>query len=247
MEEKMGDTLKKKVALVTGGGRGIGEAIAIALSDEEANVAVAGRNRGRLDRVVNELKERGGEALALEADVSKVKDVETMVQRTLGEFGKIDILVNNAGQILRTTVTETDPADWDNIVNVNLRGTFLCSRAVVPQMIRQRGGKIINICSTAGKHGYPARTAYCASKFAVSGFNESLAQEVAEHGITVSSICPGMVVTDMALSTRPGADTSKWLTPKDIADIVVFLATRPSRVLIPEVIVLAAELDYFRQ
>ena len=243
----MKSDLKGKIGIVTGAGSGIGRAIALAFIAEGAKVAVAGRNQEKLNRVARELKNLGGKGLALVADVSKEKDVESMVQKTLARFGKIDILVNNAGQILREKITDTDPSNWDNIINVNLRGTFLCSKAVLPFMIRQQNGRIINISSTAGKYGAPSRTAYCASKFAVSGLNESLAQEVAANGITISSICPGRVATDMSLSVRPGAETSEWLTPEDIAEVAVFLSTRPSRVLIPEIVILAANVDYFKQ
>jgi len=239
--------LTNKVAIVTGGNKGIGKAISLRLAEEGADVVIAARDTEAADEVVRKVEQKGRHSLSVKTDVMQSDQVEAMVKKVMDEFGRIDILVNNAGQILKVEAAKTKVADWDNIINVNVRGTFLCSRTVLPHMIRRRGGKIINISSTAGKRGTPEVSAYCASKFAVSGFSESIAQEVAKYGITVNSICPGMVLTKMGLSVSPETDTSKWLTPEDIADVVVFLATRPSRVLIPEMLVLASDVDYFRQ
>jgi 3-oxoacyl-[acyl-carrier protein] reductase len=217
------------------------------LSEAGAKIAIAGRNSTRLNQVAEQIENRGGDGLAVVADVTKESDVEDMVARVLDRYKRVDILVNNAGQIIKRKVIDTTTAEWDNIIAVNLRGTFLCTRAVLSAMIRQRNGKIINISSTGGRRANPATTAYASSKFGVSGFSESLAQEMAERGITVTSVCPGLVASDMTRAILPGADTSKWLDPKDVGELVVFLATRPSRVLIPEVFILASEADYFRQ
>lgn len=239
--------LTNKVAIVTGGNKGIGKAISLRLAEEGADVVLAARDTKAADEVVRKVKQKGRRSFSAKTDVTQSDQVEAMVKKAMDEFGRIDVLVNNAGQILKVETVKTKVADWNNIINVNVKGTFLCSRAVLPHMIRQKGGKIINISSTAGKRGEPEVSAYCASKFAVSGFSESIAQEVAKYGIAVNSICPGMVRTEMGLSVCPEADASKWLTPEDIADVVVFLATRPSRVLIPEMLVLASDVDYFRQ
>jgi 3-oxoacyl-[acyl-carrier protein] reductase len=244
---KMSDVLNDKVSIVTGAGSGIGKGITMALANAGSKVIVVGRTLDKLEKVTVELKQAGQEGIAVKADVSKEKDVESMVDKAVKSYGRIDILVNNAGQIIGSEIVETKIKDWDNVLNTNLRGTFLCSRAVMRQMKIQKSGKIINISSTGGKHGYPARTAYCASKFGVSGFNESLAQEAAKYSIGVSSICPGLVATEMSRSVFPDADTSEWLSPEDIGEVVVFLVTRPSKVLIPEMVVLASKADYYRQ
>jgi len=239
--------LANKVAIVTGGNKGIGKAISLRLAEEGTNIVIVARDMQAAQEVVTEIEKMGRQSFSIKTDVAQREDIRMMVEKVIEKFGRIDLLVNNAGQILKAKLSEIDANNWDNIMNVNVRAAFLCSKAVLPYMIRQKGGKIINICSTAGKYGAPEMSAYCASKFAISGFSESLAQELAKYGITVTSICPGMVLTKMGLIVSPEDDTSKWLTPEDIADVVVFIATRPFRVLIPEVVVLASQLDYFRQ
>ena len=239
--------LTEKVAIVTGGNKGIGKAISFGLAEDGASVVVAARDTKAADEVVGQIKQKGQRSLSVKTDVAQIDQVEAMVKEVMDQFGRIDILVNNAGQIIREEAATTKVADFDNIMNVNLRGTFLCTRAVLPHMIGQRSGKIINTSSTAGIRGFSELSAYCTSKFAVAGFTESIAREVAKHGITVNSVLPGMVRTEMGLSMDPKADASHWLAPEDIAEVVVFLASRPARVLIPEVLVLASALDHFYQ
>ena len=214
--------LAGKVALVTGaaGERGIGRAIAMRLAEEGADVVVADLHEtpvidtgwGGLPAVVHAIEALGRRALAVRADVARAEQVEAMVGRALDTFGQVDILVNNAGAPAgrdRVPVIELEEAAWDLVHDVNVKGTFLCSKAVARAMIeRDRGGKIINLSSVAGKRGIARYAAYCASKFAVRGFTQALALELAPHAIQVNAICPGLVDTervgDMAQALKPG-------------------------------------------
>jgi meso-butanediol dehydrogenase/(S,S)-butanediol dehydrogenase/diacetyl reductase len=194
----MSGRLKSKVALVTGASRGIGEGIALALAQEGADVAVVGRaSQEKLQKVALSIENCGCRSLPILADVSKAEEVKNMVDETLKEFEKIDILVNNAGIIRMSPLVEMAEAEWDEVLNVNLKSVFLCSKAVVPHMIKRKGGKIINVSSTGGKTGWPLITHYCASKFGIIGFTQSLAKEVGVHNITVNALCPGEVKTEM--------------------------------------------------
>lgn len=202
--------LDGKVAFVTGAGgkRGLGRAIAVRLAQEGADVivndVVANRTnspgwRGLPD-VVAEIEALGRDALAVVGDVSQAEQVQAMVDQALAAFGRIDILVNNAGALAgrdRVPVVELEEAEWDRIQNVNVKGTFLMCRAVARHMLqRGGGGKIINMSSVSGKRGSARFAAYCASKFAVRGFTQSLAQELAPHAIHVNAICPGLIETE---------------------------------------------------
>jgi meso-butanediol dehydrogenase/(S,S)-butanediol dehydrogenase/diacetyl reductase len=190
--------LKGKVAIVTGASRGIGQAIAIRLAQEGADVTiVALRSEERLTAVARDIEACGRQVLPLMADVSKGEAVERMVEETLKKFGRIDILVNNAGIIRVSPITELTEEEWDEVLRVNLRSVFLCCKAAVPHLIKQKSGTIINVSSTGGKTGYPGITHYCASKFGVIGFTQSLAKELGVHNITVNAICPGEVKTEM--------------------------------------------------
>ncbi|MFN8489519.1 MAG: glucose 1-dehydrogenase [Caldilineaceae bacterium] len=213
--------LQGKVALVTGAGgeRGLGRAIAMRLAQEGADVAVNDvRSQpvmagawGGLTQVVQEIEQLGRRALGVVADVGDAAQVQAMVDQVVNHFGRIDILVNNAGTPAgrdRVPVVELEEAEWDRVQRVNSKGTFLCCRAVARAMIaQQRGGKIVNIASTSGKIGVARFAAYCASKFAVIGFTQSLAQELGAYGINVNAICPSLLATeridDMAAALAP--------------------------------------------
>ena len=256
--------LKGKVALVTGaaGKEGLGRAIALRLAQEGANLAVndlvgAKSRRGSLDDVVAEINALGKGALAVYADVTKADQVERMVAETVNHFGRIDILVNNAGAPAgkdRVPVVELEESAWDLVQNVNVKGTFLCSRAVARMLISQGlGGKIINISSQAGKQGVPRYAAYCASKFAVCGFTQALAHELGSHRINVNAICPGLIATeridDMAAALAPtgvspaahrqamieraigGTVMGRMAKTGDIANMAAFLASDQSEFL----------------
>ena len=205
--------LQGKIALVTGAGgeRGIGRAIALRLAQEGADVALndihatsaPGSTWGGMAQVVDEIKALGRRSAGIAADIGDAAQVQAMIDRVVATFGRIDILVNNAGARAgrdRVPVVELDEADWDRVQRINSKGTFLCSRAAARAMLAgphsPRGGRIINLASTAGKNGSARYAAYCASKFAVVGFTQSLAQELAPHGINVNAICPSLSVTE---------------------------------------------------
>lgn len=217
--------LDGKVALVTGAGgeRGIGRAIAMRLAQEGADVVVndvraqsaSGEGWGGMAQVVREIEALGRRSLGVVADVGDAAQVQAMVDQALDYFGQIDILVNNAGARAgrdRVPVIELEETEWDRVQRINSKGAFLCCRAVARAMVAaKRGGKIINIASTAGKIGTARYAAYCASKFAVIGFTQSLAQELAPHAINVNAICPSLVATeridDLAAALAPGGMT----------------------------------------
>ena len=185
--------LERKSAIVTGGGRGIGKAIALAFAREGADVAVAARTVAQLEQTVQEVEALGRVGLAHPVDVTKPADVQALAEAALERFGRIDILVNCAGILEFGRVATYDPADWERVIRVNLIGCFLATQAVLGAMLRARQGRIINIASTAAKQGFPLASAYSASKFAVEGFSQSLAAEVKEHGIRVNTLHPGGV------------------------------------------------------
>jgi len=184
--------LKDKTAIVTGGGRGIGKAIALALAREGADVLVCGRRQETLQQTASEIEQVGRRGFAIVADVSQDSDVGLMVEAALREFKRVDILVNNAGIVGPTApVTSVTRAAWDETLAVNLTSAFLCARAVLPGMIERRSGKIINISSIAGRMAYALRAPYAVSKWGMIGLTKTLAQEAGPHGIQVNAVLPG--------------------------------------------------------
>jgi len=218
--------LAGKVAIITGGGRGIGRAIALAFSREGAEVAVAARTRAEIGEVVEQISASGGQAIAVQADVSSEEDVARMVSQTVERFQQLDILVNNAGMNFPyRAVLDLSLAEWNRVLEVNLTGPFLCSRAVLPKMIEQRSGKIINISSIGGRRGAAGRSPYRPTKAALINFTECLAAEVKEFGIDVNAICAGRVATDMLRNILHGTPSPGAMKPEEIAAVAVFLAS----------------------
>jgi meso-butanediol dehydrogenase/(S,S)-butanediol dehydrogenase/diacetyl reductase len=191
--------LKDTVAIVTGGARGIGRGIALSLAREGVRLAVADLPAVKEDRerTAREARDAGSEALTLDVDVRQWPQVQAMVEQTIQHFGKVDILVNNAGVISIGAVVAMEEEEWDRVLDINLKGTFLCCKAVIPHLVERGGGRIINMSSQAGKRGRPVISHYCASKFAIIGFTQSLAQELGPSNITVNAVCPGEVQTAM--------------------------------------------------
>ncbi len=188
--------LKGRVALVTGGGSGIGRGIALGLADKGVHVAVCGRRGDLLDQTVSQIREGGGSAMSMTADVTRRDEVERCVASVVNEWGQIDILVNNAGVSGRTPIDDPDDTRWLTILDVNLTGSYLCSKVVLPHM--KDPGRIVNMSSVLGRFGVPGYAAYCTAKHGIIGFTKALALEVAGRGITVNAICPTWVDTDMA-------------------------------------------------
>ena len=224
--------LSGKVAIITGGSRGIGRAISLVFAREGTKVAVVGRNLSSCDEVVDQIKKEGGEAISIQADVTSEADVARMTQQTKDKYQRIDILVNNAAVNLpNRTVNELTLDQWNWILNVNLTGPFLCSRSVIPGMIAQRSGKIINLASIGGRHGAAGRTPYRATKAAIINLTECIAAEVKEFGIDVNAICPGAVDTDMLHEIKDGKIPATSMAPEDIAAVAVFLASDDSKAI----------------
>jgi NAD(P)-dependent dehydrogenase (short-subunit alcohol dehydrogenase family) len=185
---------EKPVAIVTGGGRAIGKTIALRLAREGSTVVIAGPNLSELEAAAEEMHTLGGKALAVPVDVTREDQVQALAERALQAFGGIDLLINNAGIIGPTALTvHTSRSDWDEVIAVNLTGAFLCSKTVLPLMMAQRRGKIINIASLAGKIAYALRSPYAVSKWGLIGLTLTLAKEMGEYNIQVNAVCPGPV------------------------------------------------------
>ncbi len=230
--------LKDKVAIVTGASRGIGKSIAIAMAAEGARVVVAarteqegGRLPGTIHSTVDAIHALGGKALAIRTDVTREEDVMRMAETILNEFGAIDILVNNAGIDSPGTVLDMPVKRWDLIMAVNLRGTFLCTKVVLPTMMKRRSGGIINLSSVAGTRVILLDVAYGASKAAIERFTYGLAQEVKEYNIAVNALCPSVTDTEGVALWMPSKDKSDWQKPEMWGRYAVFLATKDARSL----------------
>jgi 3-oxoacyl-[acyl-carrier protein] reductase len=218
--------LRGKVALVTGGSRGIGFAIARALANEQASVVITGINQSR----INEAREKlGAAALGICADVRDYASVDSALKKTVEQFGGLDILVNNAGVGIFKPVADMSPDEWNSVIGTNLTGVFHCSRAALPHLRKRGGGWIINVSSLAGTNPFADAAAYCASKSGLNAFSEALMQEVRHDGIRVACVAPGSVRTEFSGGSSGGDD---WkLAPDDVAQVVTGLLAHPRRSL----------------
>ncbi len=225
--------LTQQVALVTGGSRGIGRAIALRLARLGASVAICGRDSKALEATSAELAQVTEGMLAQAADVTRSEDVADLVAKTEAKLGPIAILVNNAGIGLFGPAHEKSEADWERVVNTNLKSVFLMSRAVAPSMIREGRGDIINISSLAGRNAFAGGGLYCASKWGVQGLSACMAEDLRDHGIRVSVICPGSVATEF--SGRGAKDAARALKAEDVAHAVAAVVTQSGGSFLSEI------------
>lgn len=237
----MSNSLEGKVALVTGAGRGIGRAMAVAFAAEGAAVALVARSRADLAGVAGEIRERtDGRVLAVPADVTQDAAVETLVEHVAGELGRLDILATAAGTAAFAPVAESKPGDWDAMLTLNLRAVMVCCRAVLPTMMRQRSGTILNVASIAAKRALPGSAAYTATKMAVLGFSRVLAEELRPHGVRVGVLVPGAVDTPLWDTLGAAPPRERMLRPEDVARAAVLMAGLPAHAALEELTLLPA-------
>jgi len=226
--------LGERVAIITGASRGIGRSTALALAAEGANVVVNyASSSAAAEEVVKTITDGGGNAIALQADVSKLDQVDTLINKTLEKFGRVDVLVNNAGITRDTLLLRMKPEDWQAVIDLNLTGVFLCTRAVSKIMLKQKSGRIINITSVAGQMGNPGQANYSAAKAGVIGFTKAVAKELASRSITVNAVAPGFIATDMTSDLKSDEilkyiPLARYGEPEEVAGMIRFLAADPA-------------------
>lgn len=226
--------LKDRVAIVTGASRGIGKSAALELARHGAKVVVNyARSEDSAAAIVAEIVAAGGDAIAISADVSQAEAVDRLVKATLEQFGRIDVLVNNAGITKDTLLLRMKPEQWQAVIDLNLTGVFLCTKAVSKPMIKQRSGRIINIASVAGQMGNPGQANYSAAKAGVIGFTKTVAKELANRGVTVNAVAPGFIETDMTKDLKSDEiinfiPLGRYGKPEEVAGTIRFLAADPA-------------------
>src|SRR5919205_4187276 len=241
--------LEGKAALVTGASSGLGRATAIALARAGADVALVARSAEELDGAKEEVSKAGRRAMSLPTDLAKEEETSATVERAIEEFGRIDVLVNAAGTDVPGTVEELDVEGWDRTLDVNLRAPFLLSKAAFPHMREAGGGMIVNISSVAGKKGWANASAYCASKFGLTGFTEALADEGKEHGIRAIVVYPGAMATNWGAfspeerqqSEPKEAPATQVLAPERVAEFIAWFVASPPEFVLTEGIILPIE------
>ncbi len=234
--------LSGKVAIITGSARGIGKEIALRLAEAGATVVVS--DVADAEPAAEEIRKMGHQSLAVAADVTSASDVAGMVEKVTAEYGRIDILVNNAGIARDQLLMRMSEEDWDAVLNVNLKSVFLCTRAVLRQMVKQRWGRIVSISSIVGIVGNPGQANYASSKAGIIGFTKTIAREVGSRGITVNAIAPGFIVSKMTeqLGEEQKSEMLKRIplgflgTPRDVAEAVAFLSSEEARYITGQVL-----------
>lgn len=217
--------LKNRIAVITGGGRGIGRSTAIHFASEGADVALIARSTDEIESVSDEIRSMGRKSIPVKADISQEGDVNKAFSQIQNSLGPVDILVNNAGIEIKTPFCHMPMEEWDQTMAVNTRGTVLCTKAVLQDMIKRKKGNIINIASGAGLRGLPGSSAYGASKAAVIALTYSLADEIRNKGVRVNAICPGPIETGMLDRSKSTENNPDTLLPKDVAGTALFIAS----------------------
>ena len=246
-----GQPLTHQVALVTGASSGLGRATAIALAQAGADVGIMGRSETELDQVTGEITAIGQRVLTMPLDLADESQVLTTITQFLDRFGRVDILVNAAGTDIPGSVEELQPSDWDHVLDVNLRAPFLLVKAVFPSMRAAGHGTIVNVSSVAGKRGWANASAYCASKFGLTGLTQAIAAEGKSHGIRACILYPGGMdtnwgtwsSTERLAKPREPRSSTKALPPEDVAALIVWIATAPSALVLNEVIISPLDED----
>ena len=236
--------LKDKVAIITGASRGIGKNIALLMAQNGAKIVASARNQELLDSLVAEIKSMGGEALAVAGDVSSSEDANNLVASAVEAFGQVDILVNNAGITRDGLLLRMKDEDWDAVLDINLKGAFVCTRAVAKVMTKKRYGRIINISSVVGEMGNAGQANYCASKGGMIGLTKSNAKELAKRNVTVNAVTPGFITTDMTdgLADKVKEELTAQIPlgclgeAADVAEAVIFLASEKSKYITGQVL-----------
>lgn len=229
-------SIRGKVAVVTGGGRGIGAAIADRLAALGASVVICGRSEEPLRATAEKIDRASGQCEPVQCDVADLGSVENLARRVQQTFGRCDILVNNAGVgSFSAPLHELPPSQWEQVINTNLRGVYHCIRAFAPMMIAAQSGDIVNISSIAGKNALPNGAAYAASKWGLNGLSYSVAEELRRHNIRVTVVCPGSTLTD--LSPHEGKDSRKMLQPSDVAHVVEMVLTQAPQSFASEIVI----------
>ncbi len=232
------ENLGGNIALVTGGGRGLGAAICQTLAEAGATVVAADIRLDLAEQVAQELRDRGLEAMALPLDITDAAQVETAVQKLIDQYGKIDSLINNAGTDVTLPVEELSIADWDRVMSVNLRAPFVLSKLILPIMKQQGRGHIVNVASTAAKRAWANASVYHASKWGLMGLSHALHVEARPYGVKVTAVVAGGMRTPFLLDRFPDIDPNLLQDPKNVADTIRYVLMQPAETVIPEIMVI---------
>ena len=232
------NSIEGKVAIVTGASKGIGKAIASVFAKSGAKVVLAARTGNVVEHVASDLKETGADVLAIPTDVTNGDAVQSLITETLDVYQHLDILINNAGAGVFGNVVDYDFADWDTVINSNLKGVFLCSKFALPHLIADGGGQIINVLSIAAKVAFPASGAYCAAKAGALALTKVLAAEVRQQNVRVTAVLPGSVGTPFWDDIPEHPDFEKMLKPEHIADVILSVCQQPNGMVTEEIVVM---------